>query len=192
MNANLILKPGFGGKREAAKGSFKITYDGDEGIKVTNGQELPSGHMDGDGSIGNVQNVSFAPHAILIGMAAPKISLCLGLDSATDMLTSALPTSLADTLSDFLSKSSAGKYIKKKAESSFKTKASASIQSISIFTLVTAGSLSMIPCKVSKLSLIFKAGADSYILGKKIGDKEVVLAQRDFVVREPDIKACQQ
>ena len=192
INANLILKPGFGGKKEAAEGSFKITYDGEEGIKVANGQATGSGTATGDGNIGGVTSVSLAPHGLLIGMAAPKITLSLGTDSAMDMLSSALPSSLADTLSDFLSKSSAGKYIKKKADTSFKTNASASVQSIGIFTLVTAGSLGMFPCKVSKLSVILRAGADAYILGKKVGDKEVDLAKKDFAIREPDIKACAQ
>lgn len=192
INANLILKPGFGGKKEAAQGSFKITYDGEEGIKVANGQATGSGQATGDGSIGGVTSVSLAPHALLLGMAAPKITLSLGTDSTMDLLTSALPSSLADTLSDFLSKSSAGKYIKKKYDSSFKTNASASVQSIGIFTLVTAGSLGMFPCKVSKLTVILRAGADAYLLGKKVGDKEVDLAKKDFAIREPDIKACAQ
>lgn len=192
VNANLILKPGFGGKKETAKGGFKITYDGEEGIKVTNGQAVGSGSVTGDGSIGSVESFSLAPHAVLIGMAAPKITLSLGTDSTVDLLTSALPSSVADTLSDFLSKSSFGKYVKKKAESSFKTNASASVQSIAIYTLVTAGTMGMFPCKVSKLSVSCKAGADAYMLGKKVGDKEVVLAQKDFVIREPNIKACEQ
>ncbi len=159
---------------------------------MANGQATGSGEANGDGNIGGVTSVSLAPHALLIGMAAPKITLSLGTESTMDMLTSALPSSLADTLTDFLSKSSAGKFIKKKADSSFKTNASASVQSIGIFTLVTAGSLGMFPCKVSKLSVILKAGADAYILGKKVGDKEVVLGQKDFAIREPDIKACAQ
>jgi hypothetical protein len=38
INANLILKPGFGGKNETMKGSFHIDYNGDEGITVKAGQ----------------------------------------------------------------------------------------------------------------------------------------------------------
>ena len=192
INANLILKPGFGGKKEAAQGSFKITYDGNEGINVANGQAAGSGQPNGEGNIGSVTSASLAPHGLLIGMAAPKIALSLGTDSTMDLLTSALPTSLADTLTDFLSKSSAGKFIKKKADTSFKTNASASVQTIGVFTLVTAGSLGMFPCKVSKLNVILRAGADAYLLGKKVGDKDVDLVNKNFVMREPNIKACEQ
>ncbi len=167
INANLILKPGFGGKKETAKGGFKITYDSEEGIKVSNGQAVGSGTVTGGGSIGGVESFSLAPHAILIGMAAPKIALSLGTDSTLDLVTGALRSSVADTLSDFLSKSSVGKYMKKKADSSFKTEASASVQSIAVFTLVTAGTLGMFPCKVSHLNITCKAGADAYVLGKK-------------------------
>jgi len=192
INANLILKPGFGGKKETAQGGFKITYSGDEGISVANGQATGSGQPSGDGSLGGIESSSLAPHAILIGMAAPKITLSLGTDSVVDMLTSALPSSLADTLSDFLSNSSAGKWVKKKAESSFKTNASASVQSIAIFTMTAAGSLAMIPCQVSKLTLILRADADAYVLGRKSGDKEVDLFKKDFGIRQPAIKACEQ
>jgi hypothetical protein len=192
VNANLMLKLGFGGKKETAKGGFKITYNGDEGISVANGQATGSGKPTGDGSIGGVESFSLAPHAILIGMAAPKITLSLGTDSTVDLLTSALPSSLADTLSDYLSDSGAGKWVKKKAESSFKANASASVQSIAIFTMTAAGSLAMFPCKVSKLTIILRAGADACVLGKKAGDKEVDLFKKDFGIREPAIKACAQ
>ncbi len=190
INANLIIKPGFGAKKEAAKGSFKITYDGQEGIQVHAGNAQASGTVSGDGSIGNIVSESLAPHALLVGMAAPKITLGLGLESAMDMLTSAFPSSLADSLSDFLSNSTAGKWVKKKADKSFKTQASASVQTVAVFTMAAAGSLAMLPCKLSHVMLEFKAGADGYLLGKKVGDKEVVLLKKDFVIREPDVNAC--
>jgi hypothetical protein len=186
----LIIKPGFGAKKEAAKGSFKITYDGQEGIQVHAGNAQASGTVVGDGSIGNVVSESLAPHGLVVGMAAPKITLGLGLESAMDMLTSAFPSSLADSLSDFLSNSTAGKWVKKKADKSFKTQASASVQTVAVFTMAAAGSLAMLPCKLSHVMLEFKAGADGYLLGKKVGDKEVVLLKKDFVIREPDVNAC--
>ena len=191
INANLILKPGFGGKNETMKGSFHITYNGDEGITVKAGQATASpGTISGDGGLGQMLSVSLAPHAILVGMSAPKVTLSLGTDSVTDLLTSALPNSVADSLSDMLSKTAAGKWLKQKTESSFKTNASASVQNIAIATVTAAGATGMIPCKLSRLTLEYKAGADAYLLGKKIGDKEVVLFKKDLVNREPDINAC--
>jgi hypothetical protein len=47
------------------------------------------------------------------------------------------------------------------------------------------------PYKLSLIMLQWKAGADGYVLAKKVGDKEIVLLQKDFVVREPDV-ACGQ
>ena len=191
INANLILKPGFGGKNETMKGSFHITYNGDEGITVKAGQASTSpGTISGDGGLGQMLSVSLAPHAILVGMSAPKVTLSLGTDSVTDLLTSALPNSVADSLSDMLSKTAAGKWLKQKTESSFKTNASASVQNIAVATVTAAGATGMIPCKLSRLTLEYKAGADAYLLGKKIGDKEVVLFKKDLVNREPDINAC--
>jgi hypothetical protein len=191
INANLILKPGFGGKNETMKGSFHINYNGDEGITVKAGQASASpGTLSGDGSLGKMLSVSIAPHAILVGMSAPKIALSLGTDSIADLATSALPTSVADSLSDMLAKTGAGKWAKQQFEKSFKTNASANVQNVAVATVTAQGSAGMIPCKLSRLLLEFKAGADAYLLGKKIGDKEVIIFKKELVNREPDINAC--
>ena len=190
INANLILKPGFGAKKEAASGSFHITYNGDEGFQVKGGTSQPSSNIDGSGSFGHIDTASLAPHAILIGLAAPKITLSLGMQSAMDVLQEAFPSSLADSLSDFLSKSSAGKWAKKQMNSTFKTEAAAYVQTVAVGTMTSAGSLAMVPCKLTHLLLQFQGGADVYLLGRKGADKDLVFSKKDFVVRDPDINAC--
>lgn len=190
INANLILKPGFGGKKEAASGSFRFTYSGDEGFQVKAGNPQSSGAIDGSGSFDHITTESLAPHAILIGMAAPKITLSLGPGPAADVLQQAFPSQLADTMADFLARTAAGKWAKKKIDSSFKTEAAASVQTVAVGTMTAAGSLSMVPCKLTRLLLEFKGGADAYLLGIKGFDKEVVFAKKEFVTREPDINAC--
>jgi len=190
INANLILKPGFGAKKEAASGSFQITYNGDEGFQVKGGNSQASGKIDGTGSIGKIETASLAPHGILIGLAAPKVTLSLGLQSAMDVLQSAFPSGLADSVSDFLANTSAGKWAKQKVNTSFKTEASAYVQTVAVGTMASEGSLGMIPCKLTRLLLQFQGGADAYMLGKKAADKDLILAKKEFVVREPDINAC--
>src|SRR5205085_5426884 len=64
INANLILKPGFGAKKEAASGSYRFTYSGDEGFQVKAGSPQSSASVDGSGSFGRVTTASLAPHAI--------------------------------------------------------------------------------------------------------------------------------
>lgn len=190
INANLILKPGFGAKKEAASGSFRFTYSGDEGFQVKGGNSQASGTVNGSGNFDRVTTASLAPHAILIGMAAPKITLSLGPGSAIDVLQQAFPSSMADTMADFLAKTAAGKWAKKKIDPSFKTDASASVQTVAVGTMTAAGSLSMVPCKLTRLLLEFKGGADAYLLGMKGVDKEIVFAKKEFVVREPDVNIC--
>ncbi|HVO62461.1 MAG TPA: hypothetical protein VMT53_16110 [Terriglobales bacterium] len=192
VNANLILKPGFGGKKEAASGSFRITYSGDEGFQVKGGNSQPRGSINGNGSFGQITTASLAPHAILVGVAAPKITLSLGPGSAIDVLQEAFPPGLADTMADFLAKSAAGKWAKKKIDKSFKTEAAASVQTVAVGTMTAAGSLAMVPCKLTRLLLEFKGGTDAYLLGNKMFDKEVVFQKQEFVTREPDINACGQ
>ena len=191
INANLILKPGFGGKNETMKGSYHITYNGDEGITVKAGQASASpGTLAGDGSLGQMLSVSIAPHAILVGIAAPKITLSLGTQSVVDIANSVLPSALADTMSDILSKAGVGKWAKKQLDKTFKNEASANVQNVAVATVTAQGSAGMIPCKLSRLLLEFKGGADAYLLGKKIGDKEVIFFKKELVNREPDINAC--
>ena len=190
INANLILKPGFGAKKEAASGSFRITYSGDEGFQIKGGNSQASGSIDGTGKFEHITTASLAPHAILIGMAAPKITLSLGPGSAIDVLQEAFPSQMADTMADFLAKTAAGKWAKKKIDPSFKTEAAASVQTVAVGTMTAAGSLAMVPCKLTRLLLEFKGGADVYLLGIKGVDKEIVFAKKEFVTREPDINAC--
>lgn len=190
INANLILKPGFGAKKEAASGSFRFDYSGDEGFQVKAGNAQSSGSVTGSGAFDRITTASLAPHAILIGMAAPKITLSLGPGSAIDTLQEAFPSQMADQMADFLAKTAAGKWAKKKIDPSFKTEAAASIQTVAVGTMTAAGSISMVPCKLTRLLLEFKGGADAYLLGIKGVDKEVVFAKKEFVTREPDINAC--
>lgn len=190
INANLILKPGFGAKKEAASGSFKFSYSGDEGFQVKGGNPQASSTVNGSGNFEHVTTASLAPHAILIGMAAPKITLSLGPGSAIDVLQEAFPSSIADSMADFLAKTAAGKWAKKKIDPSFKTEASASVQTVAVGTMTAAGSLSMVPCKLTRLLLEFKGGADAYLLGIKGADKEIVFAKKEFVTREPDVNIC--
>ncbi len=190
VNANLILKPGFGAKKEAASGSFRFTYTGDEGFQVKAGNPQSSASVDGSGSFDRVTTESLAPHAILIGVAAPKITLSLGPGPATDLLQQAFPPQMADTMADFLAKTAVGKWAKKKIDPSFKTEAAASVQTVAVGTMTAAGSLAMVPCKLTRLLLEFKGGADAYLLGIKGFDKEVVFTKKEFVTREPDINAC--
>ena len=190
INANLILKPGFGAKKEAASGSFQITYNGDEGFQVKGGSPQSSSTIDGTGTIGKIATASLAPHAILIGLAAPKITLSLGMQSAMDVLQQAFPSSLADSLGDFLANTSAGKWAKKKMNSTFKTEAAAYVQTVAVGTMTSEGSLGLLPCKLTRLLLQFEGGADAYLLGQKAADKHLMIAKKEFVVREPDVKAC--
>jgi hypothetical protein len=192
VNANLILQPGFGGNKETMKGSFQVSYNGDEGISVKAGQSSATGALSGDGNIGQMLSASVAPHAILIGVAAPKITLSLGTQSAADMLTGGLgllSSSFADSLADVFSRTDPGKWAKEKVDA-FKTEASASVQNIAILTVTSAGAASMIPCKLSHLTLEYKAGVDVTFLGKKGVDKDIVLFKKDYAIREPDINAC--
>jgi hypothetical protein len=74
--------------------------------------------------------------------------------------------------------------------STFKTEAAAYVQTVAVGTMTSEGSLGLLPCKLTRLLLQFEGGADAYLLGQKAADKHLMIAKKEFVVREPDVKAC--
>jgi len=187
VEENFIVKPGFGGKREIAKGSFTVNFGGAEGFSVKNGTPSPDGVPDAGSKIGEATTVSIAPHAILIGVALPKISLNLGTESGFELLKRDIPSSLADRVAAAISKTTIGE----KAKDYFKNEASAYVQVVTVFTLVSAGSVSLVPCKVQKITITGQAGADLKILGVQAGEKKFELFKKEQAMREPNVKACQ-
>ena len=64
------------------------------------------------------------------------------------------------------------------------------VQAVTVFTVTAAGSLSLVPCKLQRITVLGQAGADATFLGTQIGDKKVDLFKKASVDRRPDVSAC--
>lgn len=186
VEENFIVKPGFGAKKEVAKGSFTVKFGGEQGISVTNGAASPAGTPEADGTMKDTTTMSLAPHAILIGVSVPKLSLNLGTESGFEVLEKDIPSGFADRVAASLAKNT----LAQKAKDYFKNEASAYVQVVTVFTMTSAGSLSLVPCKLERITVTGQAGADLKILGRQAGDKKMDLFHKEVVMRKPDIKAC--
>jgi hypothetical protein len=64
------------------------------------------------------------------------------------------------------------------------------VQVVTVFTVTAAGSLSLVPCRLQRITVLGQAGADATILGQQAGDKKIDLFKKTIVDRQPDLSAC--
>jgi hypothetical protein len=195
IGEQLIVKPGLGAKNEAASGSFTVSFGGGEGISIKNGGAPEAKeNLDAVGRMNATTSVSLAPHAMLIAVAVPKVTLGLGTKSGFELLNKYVPSGFADRVAAQVEKtllsSVAKKFVKEELKDKFKTEAAAYVQVVTVFTVTTAGSLSLIPCTLQRITVLGQAGADATMLGQQIGDKKIDLFKKTIVDRQPDVNAC--
>jgi hypothetical protein len=195
VGEQFILKPGFGAKNEVASGSFTVTFGGGEGISIKNGGAPEQReNIQADSRMDATTTVSLAPHAMLIAVAIPKVTLGLGTESGFELLNKYVPSGYADRVAEGIEKtllsSVAKKFVQDKLKDKFKTEASAYVQVVTVFTVTAAGSLSLVPCRLQRITVLGQAGADATILGQQAGDKKIDLFKKTIVDRQPDLSAC--
>jgi hypothetical protein len=195
VGEQFILKPGFGAKNEVAKGSFQVTFGGGEGISIKNGGEPEQKeNIEADSHMDATTTVSLAPHAMLIAVCVPKVTLGLGTDSAFELADNYIPSIYANRVAEQLEKTlldtAAKNFLKGKIKDKFKTEASAYVQVVTVFTVTAAGALSLVPCKLQRITVLGQAGADATFLGQQVGEKKMDLFKKTIAEREPDINAC--
>jgi len=195
VGEQLIVKPGLGAKNTVAKGSFSVTFGGGEGISIKNGgAPEQQENLAADGHMDATTSVSLAPHAMLIAVAVPKVTLGLGTESGFELLDKYVPSAYANRVAEQVEKtllSTAAKdFVKKKLKDKFKSEASAYVQVLTVFTVSAAGSLSLLPCRLQRITVLGQAGADATILGQQVGDKKMDLFKKVFAERDPDVNAC--
>ena len=154
VGEQFILKPGFGAKNEVAKGSFQVTFGGGEGISIKNGgQPEQQENIEADSHMDATTTVSLAPHAMLIAVCVPKVTLGLGTDSAFELVDNYIPTTYANRVAEQLEKtlldSAAKNFLKGKIKDKFKTEASAYVQVVTVFTVTAQAPSAWFPASCS-------------------------------------------
>ena len=187
ISESVLFQPAFGEKKELGKGSFKVSYNGEQGFGLNQGTPVAEGQMEGESEIGDLTSVSIAPSGLILGVVAPKVELKLGAESAFQMLQKGMPLpKIADEAIDALSGTKLGKYAKEK----IKSEASAYYAFTSMFQYVTSGPMALVSCKRSSVTLYGIAGAKATFLGHALGDKKVDLYKKEFKRVVPPVKAC--
>ena len=189
VTAQVIFKPGFGGKHDAGSGGFEVTYNGSGGMSV-HGQQPPQqeGEISSDMALNHTTTESLAPHGVVLAFAVPKLSISFGTDSFAEALKKALPKGLLDKTADKV-RDAFEPFLKKK--DFFKIEAGVYGQIVSEFDYTGSGPLSVVPCSITHISVQGQIGVDATLLALKAGAQtHVDFLKRAKEIREPDIPAC--
>jgi hypothetical protein len=188
----LIFKPGFGGKKDAAQGSFHVTYDGSGGLAVNGSQSSPEGTMNAQPEPEKTTAESLAPHGVVLAVNAPKISVSLGTESIKEAIKQTVPAALTDKVAEFLEKGpfGLGGLAKSLKEDFFKIEGAAYVQLVTEFDYAGSGPLSIVPCSMTHLNFYAQAGADAALFGVKGESPKINIKETKLTNREPDIDAC--
>ncbi|HSB74254.1 MAG TPA: hypothetical protein VLC12_01315 [Terriglobales bacterium] len=192
IDENLIFKPGFGGKKDAASGGFDLDYDGSEGLEIHGGKSSPEGTMNAEPKVEKTTAESLAAHGVVLAVNAPKISVSFGTESVVEAIKEAMPEKLLDKAAEVLEKGpfGLGGLLKKPAEEFFKLEAAAYVQLVTEFDYTGSGPLSIVPCSITHLNFFAQAGADAQIGLVEGESPHVDISKTKFTSREPDIDAC--
>ncbi len=189
-NANLIFKPGFGGKKDAAEGKLHVVYDGDGGLSVHGDQNSPEGKMSAEPSLEKTTAQSLAPHGVVLAVSAPKVSISLGTESFKEAIKQFIPDSLLNKAAEAIEKGPFAHFFAEVKKDFFKIEGAAYLQLVTEFDYVGSGPLSIIPCSLTHINLAAEAGADASFLALKAESPKVSLFKSKLALREPDVTAC--
>ena len=188
----LLIHPAFTGGNEAARGRFRVAYDGTQGFSLKGGNVDPQGQSNADGSI--VDQFSLAPIApvgFVVAACMPRVELKLGTDSVWQTVKQYAPPGLADGLVDALNKTPFGQWIKQKVTDKLKTNAAAYAQVIISTSTIAAGAGALIPCQRAQLVITIMVGANATVLGETKGNVSKDIFRQEKKVVVPPTKACE-
>jgi hypothetical protein len=188
----LLLHPAFTGGKEVARGRFHVTYHGNQGFNVKEGNINQEGQGNAEGSI--VDHFSLAPIApvgFVAAVSMPRIELKLGTDTVFQVVKRYAPPGLADGLLNALKKTPFGNWIQQQAADKLKTTAAAYAQVIISTSTIAAGAGALIPCQRAQLITTISVGANATILGKEKGKISKDIFRQEKYITVPPLKACE-
>jgi len=185
----LLFHPAFTTKGEVAKGGFKVSYSGDEGLKVAGSDVEPDGKAEGDSEID--QTYAFSPlaaYGVVVAMAVPRIELRMGTEEIFEALE--IPQSVYLKAGKLLQNSPiAGRWLPK-AGNPLSTEAAAYFQVVISTTAAHSGMQSLVPCQQFTMNMKGQVGVDSKVLGVDMNSPSKDIFSKDLIQRQPDAKIC--
>lgn len=187
----LLFHPAFTTKDEVAKGSFKVTYSGDEGFKLDGSDAQTEGQGDGNSVID--QSYAFSPLAsfgLVVAMAVPRVELRMGTEELWEAAEAPLPDSLVESLSDVLLNTTIGRWVKKNVGNPLSVESAAYFQVVISTTAAHSGMQSLVPCQQFTMTAKGQIGVDAKWLGDNTNVPAKDIFSKDLVQRQPDSKIC--
>ena len=189
----LLFHPAFTTKDEVARGTFHVTYSGDEGLQVANSGIQTDGQADGDTAIQD--DFAFSPFAafgLVVAVAAPRIELRMGTEELWDMAGVPLNLNLTQTLSDVLMNNAiAGKWLKNALGGNpLAIEGAAYFQLVISTTAAHSGMQSLVPCHQFTMLTKGQIGVDAQLLGSNTNWPPKDLFSKNIVQIVPPAKIC--
>jgi hypothetical protein len=192
----LLLHPAFTTKDQVAKGTFHVTYSGDEGLQAENSGIQTDGQADGDSAIQDT--FAFSPLAsfgLVAAIAAPRIELRMGTEELWDMADIPLNQNLTTTLTDVLLRNTvAGQWLQQnvlgKENNPLAIEGAAYFQLVISTTAAHSGMLSLVPCQQFTMVATGQMGVDAQWLGHNTNWPAKDLFTKNLARRIPDAKIC--
>lgn len=189
----LLFHPAFTTKDQVAKGTFHVTYGGDEGLQAAGSGIQIDGQAQGDGAIQNT--FAFSPMAsfgLVAAVAAPRIELRMGTEELWNMAGIPLNQNLTTTLSDvLLNNSFAGQWLKGKLGGNpLAIEGAAYFQLVVSTTAAHSGMLSLVPCQQFTMIATGQVGVDAQLFGNNTNWPPKDLFSKNIVQRNPENKIC--
>ncbi|MEO7004694.1 MAG: hypothetical protein ABI064_04580, partial [Acidobacteriaceae bacterium] len=187
----VIVQPVTTGANEFASGSFHVTYDGYQSFKLKGSSLDTDGSMNMNFDPGAAQNISLAPTAMVLALAAPEIQLEFGGPALDVFKVGGLKdaASKVDGWADMVAKKylSDDAYQQWKAASDLVSKAISAVQDtgalaylrvLTTTTSMQSGSAIMFPCTRETWNYFVTVGASAQALGLPTGSLSKRIAEK--------------
>jgi hypothetical protein len=185
----LLFHPAFTTKGEVAKGSFHVTYSGDEGLKLAGSDMETEGNAQGDSAIDST--VAFSPLAsfgLVVAMAVPRVELKMGTEEIYKSL--GISESTVQKAEKLLQNSPLVGNWAPKAPNPLSAEATAFFQVVISTTAATSGALSLVPCKQFTILAKGQVGVSADVLGVSVPEATKDVFSKGIITTEPNNKIC--
>jgi len=199
ISGAVLVKPAFGAQYEFATGAFRITYDGYQSFLAKEGNVDADGKVTGDIKFEDSEAGSGAPVGLVLGFAAPRIELSIGVskilkfdgvkeaaakaDEYFDLLVA--KTFGADALHKFKSSPMSEVTAGKIADAALGSDAAAYIELTTTTGMSHTGAAVMVPCIRTDVHLSASVGASANAFGQSVGNAEKEIFKKDYTRVKP-------
>jgi hypothetical protein len=201
LTAAVMIRPAFSTPHQAASGTARVEFGGDQSFVVSGGEIDVGGQLEGAMELGESVNIS--PRAglgLVIAFAAPRIDLSIGMSNIMPGLGKYLDQgTMADQLAELLAYEAFGPRGRELVQTSGIGKAFDDVSSTtaaawfslnSTVGIFRSSEASMLPCERHWLIVSGAVGVKAKLLGEKAETAPREVLKRERTIVEPDTPFC--